>query len=173
MKHCSNCTSWALLLLRVAVGAGLIYHGVAKLGASEQMINFVGGAAHKVGLTFLSTDVWFQIARAVEIGGGALLVLGLFTKVAAFLGLLVLLFAANSKGRDIQRAEMDFAYIAILLSLVMAGGGRYSLDALMCKKDKYNNGMCATDAKNDCCGGGCCDTDKHDDMQPDTVIEIK
>lgn len=168
-SKCSNCISRGLLVLRVAVGAGLMYHGIAKLGANEQMINFVGGAAHKVGLTFLSTDVWFQIARAVEIGGGALLILGLFTQVAAFLGLLVLLFAANSKGRAIARAELDYAYIAMLLTLVMTGAGRFSLDALICKarckNDKYGSAM-----KDGCCGGVCHDTT---DVPVSKVVEEK
>ncbi len=158
MKNRACCHNLGHLILRVGVGAGLLYHGIMKLGASEQMMGFVGWAAHKVWLTFLSTDVWFQIARAIEIGAGGALILGIFTPVAAFLGMLVLLFAANSKWWALQKAELDFAYILTLLSLTLTGGGRYSIDG-RCKWRKYcKDGKCDDKAMKDgCCGdGGCC-----------------
>lgn len=132
MKHSRICRDTGLLILRVGVGAGLLYHGLMKLGAPEQMVTFVGSAAHSVGLTFLSVETWFRIARAAEIVAGVGLILGIFTSAMAALGLIVLLFAANSKGRALQKAEMDFAYIVMLLTLAFAGGGKYSLDGVRC-----------------------------------------
>ena len=33
-------------LIRIALGAAMIYFGATKIGASEQMIQFIGGAGH-------------------------------------------------------------------------------------------------------------------------------
>jgi len=153
MKHMWWCRSTGLLILRVGVGAWLLYHGILKLGASEQMVTFVWSAANNVGLTFFSVETWFQIARAAEIVAGIGLILGIFTSLAAVLWLLVLLFAANSKGRSIQKAEMDFAYIIMLVSLAFAWGGKYSLDGLLCHKHCASESCCST-------GGGSCCKDK-------------
>jgi putative oxidoreductase len=78
-------------------------------------------------------------AAACELGGGALLVLGLFTRIAAVLlaGVMVGALAlhhiphgdpfVNPKGPSFELAA---AYLAVAVLFLAAGPGRFSLDAL-------------------------------------------
>jgi putative oxidoreductase len=119
----------ALLALRLAIGAGSFVHGCNKLG-------HVGRFAHAHGL-----PLWLAgLATGVQIGGGAALVLGLATPLAAA-GLTV--FGAWATRELIWRKREPFAapgqhswdaglmYTVIPLALLLLGPGRLSLDHLL------------------------------------------
>ncbi len=77
---------------------------------------------------------WF--AGAIELVGGALLALGLFTRPVAFIlsGLMALAYfishAPHSFFPILNRGDAAILYSFIFLYLVFAGGGPLSLDAL-------------------------------------------
>ena len=119
------------LILRLVIGAIFLYHGITKIMMPMAgMIDFVGGAATGVGLTFLSNETWFWIVALIETIGGAMLVLGLCTRTAAAALSIVMLFAINLKGRSIKTSELDMALLGTLISLIFTGAKRYSIDAL-------------------------------------------
>jgi putative oxidoreductase len=81
---------------------------------------------------------WF--AGIIELGGGILLTLGLFTRVAAFImsgemAIAYFLFhAPNSFYPYVNKGEAAVLYCFFFLYLVFAGGGPWSLDALLWRK---------------------------------------
>lgn len=115
----------ALSVLRIASGLLLLQHGTAKVlkfPFIEKMANVdptsPGG-----------------IAGFLELFGGALLVLGLFTRPTAFLmsGLMAAAyFMAHAKRSFfpiINGGELAVLYCFVFLFLAFAGGGPWSVDA--------------------------------------------
>jgi putative oxidoreductase len=120
----------ALLLLRVVAGAMLMQHGGQKL------FGFPPSAGHPfTGAPMLFSTVW--IAGVLELFGGLLLVVGLLTRIAAFLlcgELAVAYFTAHApRGLFpiLNMGELAALYCFVFLFFAAAGGGRYSLDRLV------------------------------------------
>jgi putative oxidoreductase len=133
-------TSWALLVLRLGLGVVMLPHGLQKT------LGLFGGPGFGAALQFLSNAAHLPTYVAVlpilaESLGALLLIVGLLTRLAAFAIAVDMLVAAllvhvpngffmNWTGQ--QKGE-GFEYhilaIAIGLALVIAGAGRYSLDA--------------------------------------------
>ena len=129
------------LILRLVIGAVFLYHGITKLMMpAAGMMDFVGGAATNLGLTFFSNETWFWIVAIAETVGGAMIVLGLCTRWAAGILAIVMLFAINTKGWSIRTSELDMVILGTLIALMVMGGKRYSLDHAMCashREDEY------------------------------------
>ena len=140
-KRCKCVSTW-LLILRVVLGLIFIYHGVTKFN-NPGMADFVGWAAHKVGLTFLSTEVWFNLVKYVEVIGGVFLILGLWTCLAALALFVVMMFAINTKWWSLDKSELDMVIAGALLSLMFTSGGRFALT--------HKKKCCSS-----CKGGSCC-----------------
>lgn len=133
MKRFHNgCTG--ILILRLVIGAVFLYHGITKIMMPMGgMVDFVGGAATNLGLTFFSNLTWFWIVAIAETVGGALLILGMATRwIAAILGI-IMLFAINTKGWSMMTSELDIIILGTLITLMFTGAKRYSLDHAMCK----------------------------------------
>jgi hypothetical protein len=117
-----------ILVLRLALGISMAYHGYLK---------FMSGAAglYKVGamLAPLGVPGYFEVfgtfAAFSELLGGILVALGLFTRLGSVL-LAVVLFTATILHWDAgffswdYPSQMGFAALAIFC----IGGGRYSVD---------------------------------------------
>ena len=123
----------ALALLRVVAGLMLVQHGVQK--------HF--GVLMMPGKTLpthpaLFTQTWF--AGTLELVGGTLLALGLFTRPVAFLlsGELAVAYFQVHAPRGffpIQNSgELAALYSFVFLMFAAVGGGRYGLDALWRKE---------------------------------------
>ena len=126
-------TDVALLLSRVALGLILLAHGWQKL--NEYTV--AGTAASFAQLGVPSPTAAATFATAVELVGGAALILGLLTPVAALLnianlvGALVLVHAG--KGIFVQNGgyELVLALAAGLGAIAVLGAGKLSLDGLV------------------------------------------
>lgn len=57
-----NIKSVASLVLRLTVAFFFIQAGISKLGIiPPEMIGFIGGAIHNLGLTFFSQELWVMV----------------------------------------------------------------------------------------------------------------
>ncbi|MBN9118981.1 MAG: DoxX family protein [Planctomycetes bacterium] len=122
-------TSAGLLLVRVTVGAAFVMHGLAKVHNPFGWMN---------GTDTAPPGAVQALAVYVELGGGGLLIAGLFTRVAALLlaaqmvAALALVHIPHgdpfvAQGRP--SAELACAYLAVALAVAALGAGAYSLDA--------------------------------------------
>lgn len=126
-----------LLLLRLGMGAIFIVHGVTKFLGGSEVLATVGSVASVVGIN--SGHVFFgAVAATLEALGGLLLMLGLFTRLAAIAIGLVLLgafvaHAANGDALDVWLHPLKA--FTVMVALVFTGPGRYSLDAYMTDRE--------------------------------------
>ncbi|MDR2256109.1 MAG: DoxX family protein [Arthrobacter sp.] len=132
MKRTPFTTDVALLILRVVTGALMLAHGAQKV--FEFTPAGTGASFAQMGVP-LGETVGPFIAFA-ELIGGALLLLGLGTRVvgAVFVAdMLGALFIVHLPA-GVFAADGGYELVALLgavsLALVIAGAGRFSLDAL-------------------------------------------
>lgn len=123
--------AWGLLALRIIFGVGIMNHGWGKI---QHPLNWMGPDAPVPGI--------FQALAAIsEFGGGSALILGLLTPVA-MLGLactmLVAIFTVHLKAGDPfvsqtggRSWELAGLYLGAALMVLLAGPGRFSLDAML------------------------------------------
>ena len=127
-------TTWQpkiLSLLRFMSGFLMLWHG------SQKLFNFPPTERGAAG------DPFMIFAGVLEFGGGLLLVLGLFTRWAAFLlsGTMAVAYwmahGLSGKGfLPIQNGgELAALYCFVYFYLFFAGGGTWSVDNLLKKKD--------------------------------------
>lgn len=114
-------------LVRVIIGLLFACHGAQKL------FGVLGGTS-QLGHTKM------MIAGIVEFGGGLLIALGLFARVAAFIAageMAVAYFtvhAPHSFWPIINKGELAVAYCFFFLFVAAHGAGPYSLDGLIRRK---------------------------------------
>ncbi len=120
---------WMLSLLRIVTGLVFVEHGAQKLFGL-----FGGIGAH---LAFPDL-LWF--AGVIEFVGGLLILVGLFTRVAAFIcagEMGYAYFTAHAPHGFwpvVNHGEPAVLYCFVFLYFVTAGGGPISLDHLLRKK---------------------------------------
>ncbi len=133
------------LLLRLAMGAGFMAHGWAKLSKGPSGFEKL---LVQTGVPFAHINSW--IAPIVELLGGLALLLGVFVTIASIpliVTMLVAMFTVQihygfSSVRTIGLTpagplfgppgyEINLLYIAGLISLLVTGGGEYSVDSLL------------------------------------------
>ena len=115
-----------LLVLRLWFGLSLAFgHGAAKLFSMERFTASV--TRHG----FPLPEVTAPIAMLSELAGGLLIALGLATRPAALFVLSTMLGAAfvAHGGDPFSKKELALAFGAAALVVLVAGPGRYSLDA--------------------------------------------
>jgi putative oxidoreductase len=120
-----------LALVRVGFGLSLaLAHGLGKISPPEQ---FIGGLTQG---GFPAPVVLGWVAILSEFLGGLLLALGLLARPAAafILGTLgVAAFHVHSAD-PYQKKELALAYVIVGLAVLIAGPGRFSLDALLARR---------------------------------------
>ena len=130
-------TIWApraLALLRIVAGYLFILHGSAKLFEAPHVAMFDG----------LQLFSMMGAAGVLELIGGILLVLGLFSRVVAFIlsgQMAVAYFMAHASRGDalipfLNGGEGAVLFCFIYLYIAAAGGGAWSLDNLLCRRCK-------------------------------------
>ena len=128
----SNVFDTAMLVLRVAVGAVMLAHGVKHARGREKTTNWFASIGYRQpGLQWLAST-------ATEIGVGVLLIAGALTSPAAagVAGILTVAFlTVHRKAGFWITARPDegweYVFILIVTAFVIAvfGGGEYSIDA--------------------------------------------
>ena len=129
-----------LLLLRAGFGALLIVHGLQKVfgwwGGSG--LGSFGDSLSALG--YQHADILTYVAAGVEIAAGVLLVLGLFTPLAAAAALAYLIngLLAGIATQDSPRQfpfflpdghEFELTLIVVAAAIILIGPGRYGFDA--------------------------------------------
>jgi putative oxidoreductase len=126
-------TDVALLVARVALGVVLLAHGWQKL--DEWTVAGTASAFGDMGIPVPSVAAPF--VTAVELVGGAALVLGLLTPVVALLNLLnmlgaiVLVHAGNGLFVADGGFELVLTILAGLATIAVLGAGRFSIDEVL------------------------------------------
>lgn len=130
MKMEMALASWRPLLLsvlRVMSGLLLLQHGTAKLLKFPVMQSMANVSLTSPG----------GIAGILELVGGILLVIGLFTRPTAFIlsGMTAVAYFMAHAGRNffpiLNGGELAALYCFVFLYLAAAGGGSWSADAMV------------------------------------------
>ncbi len=123
-----------LSVLRIVAGLLFMQHGLQK------MAGWFGGAGGPGQTVELMSQM--GLAGALELVGGALIALGLFTRVVAFIAsgeMAVAYFTAHHPNGFFpieNRGETAILFCFVFLFIVAAGAGPWSLDALLRKGSK-------------------------------------
>ncbi|HEY4488920.1 MAG TPA: DoxX family protein [Candidatus Paceibacterota bacterium] len=122
----------APLVLRVVVGLIFAMHGWQKLtGGVEGTAGFLGS------LGFPLPMLMAVLLIAAELGGGILLILGIFThwisKVLAFVALIALLTVHVTQGFFVNEGGFEFIILifAATVSLAITGPGKWALGRMV------------------------------------------
>ncbi|MEC7760976.1 MAG: DoxX family protein [Pseudomonadota bacterium] len=116
----------SFLLLRVMAGIALMVHGWPKIQ------NPLGATEMVAGIGFAPAAFWSVALSVTEFAGGLLLLLGLFTRLAAAGATVILLVTVYFHWVMLEQgysgAELSLIWAAVTLHFVAKGGGRFSLD---------------------------------------------
>jgi putative oxidoreductase len=129
-----------LLLLRLAVGSLFIGHGLQKAFGLWGGPGFDGFETSLAGMGFQHADILTYVATGGQILAGVLLVLGLFTPLAAagalayaVTGILAEAMTAHEEARLssflTDGHEYKVILVAAIAAIILIGPGRYGLDA--------------------------------------------
>jgi len=136
----------APLPLRIGAGAALAYHGYQKLFGAGSFDDFVSQIqALALPLTeSVSPTVLAHVAAWSALAGGALIVLGFVTRLAAFVNAvsaLVVIWKFHLGSDVFTKLQENFSgyqpsllMLAATLSLVFMGAGALSIDSLLLTK---------------------------------------
>jgi uncharacterized membrane protein YphA (DoxX/SURF4 family) len=117
-------------VVRVYLGAGLFFRGLVLALTDTGLQQLTGGLAP----SFTTSGVAFYVMTA-HLVGGALLTVGLYTRLAALVQLPVLAGAVllvhwqNGLLSANQSLEFSALVLFLLVLVFLFGGGRWSLDA--------------------------------------------
>lgn len=121
-----------LLVLRLALGGAFIVHGLQKVFGLFGGPGIDGFTAFLQQSGFREPRILAWVTGITELGGGALLVLGLFTPLAAAGVLAVMANAIAVKWGSgffgAQGVELEAAYAAMAFAALFAGPGRVAID---------------------------------------------
>lgn len=140
-KLTATSATWAMLPLRLALGTIFIAHGAQKVFGSFEGPGLRTFMNFPPPYSFMRPGwLWMGAAAVSELLGGILVLLGLFTRVGAFLIFCIMLTAMLgvhwSKGffMSNQGVEFTLALLGMSLALLVAGGGQASADKLISRR---------------------------------------
>ena len=122
-------TKLGLLILRITLGGIFLSHGIGKLSNMEQTVAFFGT------IGFSAFLAWF--VALVETIGGAAVILGIGTRMAAsLLAIIMVVSIICVKGKmGFAKAEIDIVLLGLSLGVALLGCGKYSLCSICHKKE--------------------------------------
>jgi putative oxidoreductase len=128
--------SLGYLLIRLAVGSVFLSEGIQKFVFSDSL-----GIGRFVKIGIPAPEIMAPFVGAVEIGCGILLLVGLFTRLAAIPLIIDMLVAISTTKIPIllekgfwamaHEARVDWAMLLGSLCILLVGGGSWTLDALI------------------------------------------
>jgi putative oxidoreductase len=133
-KIISTTSSWTPLPLRLAMAVVFIAHGAGKVLGSWGGPGLAKFTSFPPPFPFMRPGwLWMGAAAFAELIGGALLLLGLLTRVGAFLigcTMLVAVVGVHWKGGFFAPGGIEYptTCLAICLALLISGGGMASVD---------------------------------------------
>lgn len=116
--------------IRVYLGAGLFFRGLVLVFTDTGLEQFAGGSAPSVTTAGIAVYV-----MAAHLLGGALLTVGLLSRLAALVqvpvlaGALIMVHWQDGLLSANQSLEFSALVLFLLILVVLFGGGRWSLDA--------------------------------------------
>ena len=130
--------TWATVPLRLALGLIFIAHGAQKVFGVWNGPGLARWVANPTPFAFMR-PAWFWMGAAAlfELIGGALILLGLLTRIGAAMILIVMLTAVFgvhwSGGFFLQNRGIEYAFALLCasLALLIMGGGRISFDCVL------------------------------------------
>jgi putative oxidoreductase len=117
----STCKDISYAAFRIVFGALFVMHGLIKFGIGSN-------------LEYRNLERMMQIAAPIEVIGGVLIILGLWTSVAAFImsGEMAVAFWTVHIKRGFNPltngGEIAVLYCFAFLAICFIGGGKYSVD---------------------------------------------
>jgi putative oxidoreductase len=120
----------------VVLGAIFFYHGYAKLGMGSEMVS---GFFASIGIP--AASFFAPLVTWAEMLTGIALILGLFTHWAAKIDVIIAIVAFvtvhMNRGFDVSKGGYEFIVLIFASSvmIMVMGAGRYSIDAMIHKKD--------------------------------------
>jgi putative oxidoreductase len=132
----STSSSWVTVPLRLALGIAFIGHGAQKVLGSFNGPGLAKFTSFPAPFPFMRPAwLWMGAAALSELIGGVLVLLGLFTRVGAFLITCVMLVAIFGVLWPAFFApagmELAVAMLGMALALLITGGGQASVDRMI------------------------------------------
>ena len=124
----------AIVIARIIVGCYFIMHG-HELFDSKAMQGFAGYLEKDLGFPYPTLMAYLR--TGAELFGGIMLVLGVFTRLGAFLIMFTMLVAAFTAGKGdlLGEGEFTFIYAIFCLVFILIGPGKFSLDYYFSNKE--------------------------------------
>ena len=134
-KLTATSATWATVPLRLATGVAFIGHGAQKVLGSFGGPGLAKWLSFPAPFSFMRPSAaWMGVAAFAELIGGILILLGLFTRVGAFLIVCVMITAMASLWPRFlapEGMELASAFLGMALALLILGGGQLSVDRLI------------------------------------------
>lgn len=125
-KYFGHRPDLGILILRVVLGVAFIAHGYSKFAVNG--IDGVAGFFMSIGIPAALLMAW--IVSLVELLGGIALLLGVGTRLAAFLlsiVMIVAIFTAKPPSGFLGGYELDVVILGGLVALLLGGAGKYAV----------------------------------------------
>lgn len=134
--------TWATLPLRIALGLVFIAHGAQKVFGLWGGPGWAKFTSFSPPFSWMQPSAFWMSAAAIsELAGGVLILLGLLTRLGALMIVPVMMVAVfgvhlsggffMGRGDAPDGIEFAFTLLMMALALVVAGGGRASVDAML------------------------------------------
>jgi putative oxidoreductase len=129
--------TWITVPLRLALGLVFIGHGAQKTFGAWDGPGWAKWTAYPPPFAFMRPMwLWMAMSAVGELVGGALVLTGLLTRVGAFLiacSMLTAIIGVHWGAFFLPKNGMEFALtlFGVCIALLIAGGGRASLDLLL------------------------------------------
>ena len=116
-----KCAEYATIPLRLIIAIVFFYHGLTKLMGMAGTIGFFGSLGFAPFFAYL--------VAIVEVVGAVAILLGLWTRFfsGALAIVMIVAFFAVKLSKGFFNGELDLALLAILISLMMTGAGKWAL----------------------------------------------
>ena len=129
-KKFKKSANWSVLFVRLAVGLVFLVHGFGKLfGVGPFPFGLSGTAGFLAGLGFPSAMFFAWVLALVETLGGLAIILGLFTRYAALLVGIDMIFALLlvhiPSGFYESNGEIALVLLLAAISLLFSGAGKH------------------------------------------------